>query len=186
MKLIAKVFKDNDILEDSLVAIVLGGPFMIPNRCNRAIELYKEKKIKYILVSGGVGYLNKDKKNTEGKLMLEYLLKNGVPKEDILVEDKSRNTYENALFTREIIKDKLDLANNFILITSEFHSNRSYLLFKNIFGDNTKIFCSCVKDQVYDKDKFYKSTRGLINILKEYILLRYYIYKNIIKKKTLK
>ena len=39
--------------------------------------------------------------------MKNYLLKQGINDDNILVEDKSKNTYENIKFSNNIIKEKL-------------------------------------------------------------------------------
>ena len=156
------VFKKNDKFDKCFIGIVLGGPFMIPNRCDKAIELYKNKKIKYILVSGGLGYFSKYKRIkriAEAKAMRDYLIKNKIPKDKIILEFHSRNTLENAINSREIIKKKFSEDIDICLITSEFHSMRSYLLFKNIFK-KAKIYSCSVKDKYFDKNVYNSSIIG--------------------------
>ena len=51
----------------------------------------------------------------------------GVPKEDILIENKSRNTYENAKYTSELLGDNTE---NLLLITSAWHMKRANLCFQ--------------------------------------------------------
>lgn len=41
--------------------------------------------------------------------MQNYLVENGIPKKDILVEDKARSTFENIKYSLELIKEKCDL-----------------------------------------------------------------------------
>ena len=69
MKLENYVFKNsnNNLCEHYDVGIVLGGSFMIPNRCDKIIELYENGIINYIILSGGVGYFNKNRKNNYKK-----------------------------------------------------------------------------------------------------------------------
>lgn len=177
------VFKKNDKFDKCFIGIVLGGPFMIPNRCDKAIELYKNKKIKYILVSGGLGYFSKYKRIkriAEAKAMRDYLIKNKIPKDKIILEFHSSNTLENAINSREIIKKKFSEDIEICLITSEFHSMRSYLLFKNIFK-KAKIYSCSVKDKYFDKNVYNNSIIGKATIFKEYFLIKHYIKKNIIK-----
>ena len=57
------------------------------------------------------------------------LLLAGVPEADILMEDKSRNTYENAQFTKKLLTRHPEL-NHFIIVTSAFHMRRATACFQ--------------------------------------------------------
>jgi len=81
----------------------------------RAAELYHAGLAPKILFTGGLG------RNTEGLLpepeavrFAKVAMDCGVPGEDIILEDKSTNTKENILFTREKL-EKLDLPHDRIL-----------------------------------------------------------------------
>ena len=56
------------------VAIVLGGPKMIPDRINKAKELYQKGIVKKILVSGSSGFLSMNI-FSEACKMYKYLIK---------------------------------------------------------------------------------------------------------------
>ena len=71
----------------------------------RAAELYHQGYAPKILFTGGLG------RNTEGMLpepeavrFAKVAMECGVPEEDILQEDRSRNTKENIEFTREMLE----------------------------------------------------------------------------------
>ena len=73
----------------------------------RAAELYLKGYAPKILFTGGLG------RNTEGLLPESEALRFartamacGVPEDDIILEDKSRNTKENIDFTREILESR--------------------------------------------------------------------------------
>lgn len=74
------------------------------NIARRAAELYQQGYAPKILFTGGLG------RNTEGLLpepeavrFAKVAMECGVPEEDILIEDQSRNTKENILFTKELL-----------------------------------------------------------------------------------
>ncbi len=98
------------------------------DRLLQAIELYKRGIIKKIIFSGGSGSVLHPE-NKEGFLVERYLLTLGVPKKDFLIENESKNTHENATFTKALL-DKENLKGNFLLITSAFHMRRSIDCFK--------------------------------------------------------
>lgn len=71
----------------------------------RAAELYRQGLAPKVLFTGGLG------RNTEGLLpepeavrFARVAMECGVPEADIILEDKSRNTAENILFTREKLR----------------------------------------------------------------------------------
>ena len=73
----------------------------------RAAQLYLEGVAPKILFTGGLG------RNTEGLLpepeahrFARVVMECGVPKEDILLEDRSSNTKENIDFTRQLLVEK--------------------------------------------------------------------------------
>ena len=61
-------------------------------------------------------------------LMRDYLIELGVAPEDIVTESKSRNTFENATYVREIA-DQLGY-NQILLVTSALHMPRSVAIFE--------------------------------------------------------
>jgi uncharacterized SAM-binding protein YcdF (DUF218 family) len=98
------------------------------NRFLNTYELYRTGKIRKILLTGGSGDLQQDVPS-EGEEMKKFLLRLGVPAEDIIVEGKSRNTWENAIFTKSILEEQYPNA-NYLLITSAWHMRRSIGCFK--------------------------------------------------------
>lgn len=95
------------------------------DRITHALQLYKEGIINKILITGGQG-LNPTNDNTEAKLLKDFLLVAGVPESDILIEDQAKNTYQNALFTKEMLLEiGIPVDQPFILITSAFHMKRA-------------------------------------------------------------
>lgn len=132
--------KYDEIKKPHDVGIMLGGtlrfyhgPLERPvygrnaDRFVNAVELYKRNKIRKILISGGSGKLMR-KEEIESTLLEQTLLNMGVPKKDIILETQSRNTYQNAKYSAEILKAQYPRG-KFLLITSSFHMRRSKLCF---------------------------------------------------------
>lgn len=69
------------------------------NRLTGTLMLYRTGRIRRILLSGGrlIGDVR-----PEADAVREFLLQCGVPDSAILVENRSRNTRENALYSRAI------------------------------------------------------------------------------------
>ncbi|MGV2451560.1 UNVERIFIED_CONTAM: YdcF family protein [Ralstonia mannitolilytica] len=104
------------------------------SRIITAFKLYqsakKNKQSCKILLSGNGNRNGK----SEAALYASSLIEMGIPEADILKEDKSMSTYENAKYSSMILR-KLS-ASKVYLVTSGFHMKRSVLLFKT-FGVNT-------------------------------------------------
>lgn len=93
------------------------------NRFLNAYELYKTGKVRKLLLTGGSGDLLQNNPS-EAEAVHDFLLRIGVPESDIIVEGKSRNTWENAVFTKEILDRDFPNA-KCLLITSAWHIRRS-------------------------------------------------------------
>ncbi|HUM82738.1 MAG TPA: YdcF family protein [Lachnospiraceae bacterium] len=74
---------------------------LLAARINKAVEVYKRSGPgTKLIASGGQGG---DEKVSEASAMKTYLLAQGIPEEDILIEDQSKNTWQNLRFSKEII-----------------------------------------------------------------------------------
>ncbi len=121
------------------VVIVLGSsleegrrvPPLLAARLELGLAHYRRKKGKgrpvLLLLSGGKG---PGDRISEAAAMKAYLLEKGVPAGDLLLEDRSVNTRENALFCRDLLKRKKGADFRKIpclLVTSRFHLFRALI-----------------------------------------------------------
>jgi len=125
------------------VIVVLGGgagpadpPRQIPeigasatNRLMYAAYLYKHGAADHILLSCGVIEWLGDagSPTADMRFVLNAL---GVPDSAIWIEDQSRNTYENAIYSQKFLAEKG--ISEVLLVTSGFHMPRSVALFKKV------------------------------------------------------
>jgi len=128
------------IIEDSPQAeaiVVLAGDISVPipprvesqirgNRLLHAARLYKAGKAPLLIVSGG-NVFPQDGVRSEAFYMKEILIELGVARDSILVEGRSRNTYENAIETEKILDARG--INKILLATSSFHMPRAFATF---------------------------------------------------------
>lgn len=154
---------DQSAIEKSYpMAIVLGGMISQEegtkninfgrnsDRILQVLPIYFSGHIDKILIAGGSGSLIHD--NKEADILADYLVKIGVKREDLILESESRNTYENALYSKQII-DKLKVKEKVLLCTSAMHMRRSVACFSKL-GIDVDLF---VVDKVSGKSKFYPS-----------------------------
>ncbi len=98
-------------------------------RVGEALRLYREKKISKIILTGGDVVYGGAIVN-EAKSAMAWLEVMGVAPTDIITEEKSRSTYENAAFVKEIIDNKK--ITDFYLITSASHMRRALGVFRKL------------------------------------------------------
>lgn len=94
------------------------------DRVTHSIQLYKLGLIKKILISGGTGRLFKADEPEADKFK-SVMMMAGVNEADIIVENKTRNTYESAVEVKKILDSLQYKAEDCLLITSAFHIRRS-------------------------------------------------------------
>jgi uncharacterized SAM-binding protein YcdF (DUF218 family) len=96
-----------------------------------AIRLYREGKVKKIIISGA--YINNKLTafTAEGANNIRTTCHMaGIPDEDILTEEVSLNTYENALYTAQLLRENNINGAECILVTSAFHMPRAIRCFQ--------------------------------------------------------
>ncbi|MCC6691029.1 MAG: YdcF family protein [Bacteroidia bacterium] len=98
------------------------------DRLFQGIELYKKGKIKKIIYCGGSGSIAKPEER-EGESIKRYLSLIGIPDSNIIIENYSRNTHENAVFTKSVL-DSLIPQGKYLLITSAYHIPRAKRCFE--------------------------------------------------------
>lgn len=77
----------------------LPGPAIV-RRVETAVRLYHEKILDHIIFSGGKG---SGESTSEAEVMRSYAIKAGIPAGDIIVEDQSRTTWENLVYSRPLV-----------------------------------------------------------------------------------
>ena len=89
-----------------------------------AAELYKAGKSNRVILSGGSAQGDR----SEAEQMQDLLLIMGVSARDLVLEERSRTTYENAVFTARMLNERgLDTV---LLVTSAYHMRRAEGVFK--------------------------------------------------------
>ena len=121
--------------------IVLGGSFDLEleskernevllnssaERLTKALEIYRKNPRLLILFSGTTNKI-KPIDWSESDMAKKFFLEQGVRLENLMFENKSRNTFENIIYSKDIIKTN---KGTWGLITSAHHMPRSYFGFK--------------------------------------------------------
>jgi len=98
------------------------------DRFIEGVKLFNSGAAKNILISGGNGNLTPGYFK-EATWVKTQLLLFKVPDSSIVVESNSRNTIENAIYSKVLLK-KLGLRPPYLLVTSDFHMRRAKMIFE--------------------------------------------------------
>lgn len=93
----------------------------ITRRVGEAAQLYREGKVKRLIVTGGKGEGNT---RTEGDVMRQQALLQNVKAQDITVEDQARSTWENL----ENTKNLTSTCSSVVAVSDQYHLGRIKLL----------------------------------------------------------
>jgi uncharacterized SAM-binding protein YcdF (DUF218 family) len=110
---------------------------------DRGAGLYLQGWAPLLIFSGGLGNFTKDMwLEKEADLFAKRAIELGVPKEAILIENKSTNTGENILFTQQLLKQHQLDPQSFIVVQKPYMEKRSYATFKKHWPDKQLIVTS--------------------------------------------
>lgn len=98
---------------------------LLAGRINRAIQFAQKQvakghKMPKIIMSGGQG---RDEKISEAQAMTNYAVSRGIELKDILLEEKSKNTYQNMLYSKQIAAQNFGSSN----YKAKFFSNNYHI-----------------------------------------------------------
>lgn len=100
------------------------------DRFCQTLQLYEQKKVRKIFISGGSGSLvHQDR--TEADKIKGFFTSLGIPEKDVIMEMTSRNTHENAVNTAEYLKKHAPNSRN-LLVTSAWHMPRALGCYKKV------------------------------------------------------
>jgi uncharacterized SAM-binding protein YcdF (DUF218 family) len=83
-----------------------------------------------------------DGKQPESVVAKEFLVNAGVKESDIITDEESIDTVGNAYFLRTMESAKQDVlfrSRSMVVITNEFHMNRTKAIFEKVFGNGEKV-----------------------------------------------
>ena len=114
---------------------------LLASRIEKGIAIYQKHPGSKLIMSGGQG---PDELMAEGQAMADYALEQGIPAEDIVIENQSTNTEENLKFSYALMKP----GSRFALVTNYYHVFRALLLAQQLkikcigYGAKTRFYFS--------------------------------------------
>ena len=111
-------------------------------RIELGLKTYKESKSDFLVLCGGMP--NKLAGRTEASVMNEYILSKGFDSNKIILEDKSKTTWGNAIYLKRLIKNNFDIEKVY-LVSTKYHFERKFgsclKIFKRHFNKSEIIKC---------------------------------------------
>jgi len=156
------------------LAIVFGTRY--PEPMDKVFELYSNKSVPKILVSGGKNKFTGEK---EASMMRDRLIKLGVEKESILTEEESTNSLENVLFSKKIIENKIGFRNikKIIAVVKHYHSRRALMTLKKHFPKNIELIPTPYSIYGFTKNNWFDNKKGREKVISEWNKIKEYLEK---------
>ena len=131
----------------------------------RGAALFLEGWSPLLLFSGGLGRLTKGSWQVpEADLFAQIAIDMGVPRQSILIENRSTNTGENILFTKAILKEKNLHPRSFLLVQKPYMERRSYATFEKFWpGQSVRVTSPQLSFEEYITPEF--PLEKVINIM---------------------
>ena len=150
-----------------------------PEQPEYAAELYLKGYAKWLVPSGGFS-VKRDKwpgvrskadiyngdYQSDCDFFTDVFIKNGVPSDVIVGEDKSGHTRDNAFLSRMVVYEKGIEIKTAIIVCKAFHARRCLMLYQMAFPDTTFYVCPVVCMGIA-RDNWYKSEQGIDRVLGE-------------------
>jgi len=155
------IYKKDDLKPADAIVVLSGEE---NERVEYAVYLFREdwaKKDRLIMSGGPLVW-----RHSWASLMKEHAEYLGIPGKNILLEDKSRTTEENARYTKEILR-KNDYK-SLILVTSPYHSRRAAIIFQKVLGKEIKVLSAPVEDSWFKFSDWWKRRRDRAAVFSEY------------------
>ena len=114
---------------------------LLKRRIDKAVEAFKKSRNSNIklIASGGQGA---DEKISEARAIFNYLMEEtDVPGEAVLMEDQSKTTYQNLLFSKKLGESLVETP-RFLFVTNDYHVFRTSTYAKKIGIRGDGLGCS--------------------------------------------
>jgi uncharacterized SAM-binding protein YcdF (DUF218 family) len=110
---------------------------------DRTAELYLAGWAPIVIFSGGLGNFTLGLwKEPEADQFANIAIMRGVPRDAIYIENKSSNTGENILFTRQLLIERGLNPQSFIVVQKPYMERRSFATFKKHWPDKKLVVTS--------------------------------------------
>jgi uncharacterized SAM-binding protein YcdF (DUF218 family) len=109
----------------------------------RSVELFKEDWAPLVIFSGGLGAITKQLwTEPEADRFARLAIAAGLPKEKVIIENRSSNTGENIRFTKQLLAELGLELQKFIVVQKPYMERRSFATFRKWWPEKDVIITS--------------------------------------------
>jgi vancomycin permeability regulator SanA len=136
----------------------------LPDPAYIALRLYSHQLVPIIIVTGGY---NRKYDVMEAHHHRDILLQGGVPRDQIVVEDRSTNTLENVQFALPLIAQRLPLRRitRVLVIAKWFHSRRAVMTLKGHLPAGVRYFPVTYEPEGIERHNWFREEANRIYVL---------------------
>lgn len=156
----------------------------------RAVDLYHQGFGKFVIISGGISPTStRSFGSSEADYFANILVRHGVPKDKIIIEDRSTNTGQNIQFTYALLEKLGKHFDSLLLVQKPYMERRTYATFCKQWPDAATVFQITSPLISYDdyfneenpKEKVLNTLTGDMQRIREYPALGFQIPQEIPK-----
>lgn len=147
---------------------------------DKVFELYQAGLVPKIVVSGGQNRVTGENEALE---MSKILIARGVDRNDIILENKSTNSLENVLFSKQVIGEQFGFSNikKIIAVVKHYHSRRALMTLKRHFPEDIEFVPVTYGVYGFIQENWFESDIGREKVLSEWNKIPEYLVKGDIK-----
>lgn len=177
MTVLQTLFFLEDTPEKADIILIPGGNRL--SLMEKAADLYLQGLAPYILPSGGYNKKIPDWES-EWEFLKDIAIKKGVPEEAILKENKALNTFDNAILSWEVIKDKGLDVKKALFVCKAYHARRATMTYWTAFPKEVKfIICPVIDDREIRKNDWFLDKKKTEVVMSEVEKIGKYFGKHI-------
>ena len=125
-----------DELHTADAIVVIGGDHK-PERIRQAVDLYRKGYAPLVIISAGIIVVEGDEHIPEAQVMYRQARELGLTDGVLILEQESKSTYENAVYTKAICQ--AGMIHSILLVTSAYHSRRARRLFQSVYSPDISV-----------------------------------------------
>jgi uncharacterized SAM-binding protein YcdF (DUF218 family) len=140
-----------------------------------AIELYSQQIAPLIVLTGGA---NRSTGINEANTRLAILIEAGIPEDEIIVENRSTNTYENVTFALPLIEQKVALSSihSMLVVCKWMHSRRALMTLKRQLPRDIRYYAQTYAPENVTRENWHLNPRAEgANVLKNWEAIPRYL-----------
>jgi uncharacterized SAM-binding protein YcdF (DUF218 family) len=140
------------IAKTDAIVVVSGGD--TDARISEGVKLYMQEWAPKLIFSGAAA----EGDVSNALAMKRIAVSAGVNPDDIIIEEESKTTVENADFTADLIQNSG--FKSIILVTSPYHQRRAYMQFRKNLGEDFVIINHSAMDETWRKRNWWENANA--------------------------